>query len=129
MHHAALAHRAGFTTLRRTVPDGSFGQDQKPLAEAIANGTRVNFGGVGIGAGGERVRCWALDDFQLTNVSLLKIDAVWSSDRPTSELRCCWRLLAGLQAWHSHVTLQAMSVGSCARLIMADANGAGLDCA
>ena len=36
----------------------------------------MNFGGVGIGADGERVRCWALDDFQLRNVSLLKIDAV-----------------------------------------------------
>ena len=81
VHHAALAHRAGFTTLRRTVPDGSLGEDRTAIADAIANGTTVNFGGVGIGAGGERVRCWALDDFRLGNVSLLKIDAARAAVR------------------------------------------------
>ena len=76
MHHAALAHKAGFTTLRSTVPDGSDGENVTTIADAIRNGSRVNFGGVGIGTGGEVVRCWALDDFQLKNISLLKIDAV-----------------------------------------------------
>ena len=79
MHHAALAHKAGFTTLRSTVPDGSHGENHTSIAEAIKSGTRVNFGGVGIGTGGEAVRCWALDDFQLRNVSLIKIDAVCCS--------------------------------------------------
>ena len=58
------------------MPDGSDDENHMSIAEAIKNGTRVNFGGVGIGTGGEVVRCWALDDFQLRNVSLLKIDAV-----------------------------------------------------
>lgn len=40
----ALAHRAGFTTLRRTVPDGSSGVDRTPIADAIANGTSVHLG-------------------------------------------------------------------------------------
>ena len=62
------------------MPDGSSGENHTSIAEAIRNGTRVNFGGVGIGIGGERVRCWALDDFQLRNISLLKIDAVSSGN-------------------------------------------------
>ena len=76
VHHAALAHKAGFTTLSRTVSDGAIGEDGQSIADATAIGSRVNYGGVGIGSDGERVRCLALDDFQLRNVSLLKIDAV-----------------------------------------------------
>ena len=133
MHHAALAHRAGFTTLRRTVPDGSFGQDRTPIADAIANGSSVNFGGVGIGIGGERVRCWALDDFQLRNVSLLKIDAVWSADcvaQPCPRLMVSLALIRtsarGLAfSWHH----MAECRGSRASLIMTDVDEAGVACA
>lgn len=46
------------------------------LSDATARGTAVNYGGVAVGGGGEAVPCWALDDFGLKDVSLLKIDAV-----------------------------------------------------
>lgn len=113
------------------MPDGSFGQDLKPLADAIANGTRVNFGGVGIGVGGERVRCWALDDFQLRNVSLLKIDAVCSADiiYPYLQLQLDVGLhphrLAGLATLHVTAGLNASDH---AGLIKADADETGLRC-
>ncbi len=71
-----LAHAAGMTSLQRMVPDSSAGFGEASLRQAAAQGSTVNFGGVGVGSGGEAVPCWALDDFALVNVSLLKIDAV-----------------------------------------------------
>ena len=76
VHHAALAHERGRTTLQRRVPDGSDGAFDQPLKESTENGSRINFGGVAIGTGGEDVPVFMLDEFNIRNVSLLKIDAV-----------------------------------------------------
>jgi len=67
-------------TLQRLVPDSSAGAGEVTLREATAQGTAVNYGGVAVGVGGEAVPCWALDDFGLTEVTLLKIDAARSLD-------------------------------------------------
>ena len=64
------------STLQRLVPDSSVGFGKASLSDATAQGTAVNYGGVAVGTGGETVPCWVLDDFGLTNVSLLKLDAV-----------------------------------------------------
>ena len=61
---------------------------QASLAEAAARGTAVNHGGVAVGAGGEGVPCWAVDDFGLANVSLLKIDAVRPGLRLMQDSHC-----------------------------------------
>ena len=73
-----MAHAAGMATLQGLVPDSSVGAGEATLREATARGTAVNYGGVAVGVGGEAVPCWALDDFGLTNVTLLKINAVRS---------------------------------------------------
>ena len=46
------------------------------MRESILNRSRINFGGVAIGTGGEEVPVFPLDEFNIRNVSLMKIDAV-----------------------------------------------------
>eukprot|EP00798_Chlamydomonas_sp_ICE-L_P002185 gene2185-33800_t len=71
-HHAALGFKNGKVSMGSALPDGkSVGVE---YAQAVRQGVSVNYGGRSLGVGGEVVAMHTLDSFNITNLSLIKID-------------------------------------------------------
>jgi FkbM family methyltransferase len=70
--NVALSFAPGEITMSGKVPDGSSaGVD---IAEAESANALVNYGGMSMGVGGERALARTLDWYNLTDVSLIKVD-------------------------------------------------------
>eukprot|EP00798_Chlamydomonas_sp_ICE-L_P014062 gene14062-20005_t len=69
-HHAALGFKNGKVSIGSALPDGK----SVEYAQAVRQGVRVNYGGRSLGVGGEVVAMHTLDSFNITNLSLVKID-------------------------------------------------------
>lgn len=70
--HVALSFSASSVAMSSQVPDGQAAGDNIHTAER--EGKAVNYGGMSLGKGGETVRSATLDSYNLTGVSLIKID-------------------------------------------------------
>ena len=71
--HVALGHKQAIACLDATVPSvPGFSPDRKLTYDTTAH--PINYGGVRLGSDGESVEMRVLDGYNLTNVSLIKVD-------------------------------------------------------
>lgn len=72
--HGAAGHESGKSTMKGTIDSGA---NQGELFEDTHKDPSklVNYGGRSLGKGGEIVNLFAIDKMELTNVTLLKVDA------------------------------------------------------
>lgn len=74
LHHGAAFCYSGYTNMSSQFLDGSMAG--RPVSEAERTGSACNFGGLSLGAGGEQVRCYKIDDLDyVQNIGFIHSDA------------------------------------------------------
>lgn len=78
LFNCAVGHKLGSLTMEKGVPDGD--AVNKTFEEALKAGGEINYGGRGLGPGGEKVPIITLDLLNLKNISFIKVDVQGSEN-------------------------------------------------